>query len=636
MAKKQFKAESKKLLDMMINSIYTNPDIFLRELISNASDAIDKLYYNSLTNKEIKVKKDDLVIWIKLDKEKRTITISDNGIGMNKEELEENLGTIAKSGSELFKENNEKSKDISIIGQFGVGFYSSFMVAKNVEVFSKTNASDKAYKWVSSGIDGYTITECDKDSNGTEIVLYLKDDTEENKYSTYLEDYKVMEIVKKYSDYIKYPIKMNIKNEVPVETDKEKDKESSPKMKEVIEEKTINSMIPIWKKNEKSVKEEEYNDFYTDRYYDYEAPCKVIKTSVEGLTSYDALLFIPSHAPYNYYTKEYEKGLQLYSKGVMIMDKCSSLLPDYFSFVKGLVDSEDISLNISRETMQNNHQISLIAKNIENKIKKELTNLLTEEREKYEVFYKDFGMQFKHAIYTSYGMNKDKLEDLLLFYSSKEDKYTTLSEYVARMLPEQKEIYYASGDSIDSIKMLPQVDMIKDKGYEILYLSEYLDEFVIKVLGTYNDKKFINICDKDLNLDTEEEKDQINKINEENKDLLAKILESIKDNVKEVRFTNRLKNHPVCLTSIGELSTSMEKIINTMPNQGEDVHASVVLEINLKHAISKKLQELYNDKKMDELAKYSKILYNQARLISGMTLDNPSDLTNIICEIISK
>lgn len=619
MAKKQFKAESKKLLDMMINSIYTNSEIFLRELISNASDAIDKLYYRSLTEKDKKIKKDKLEIWVIPDKEKRTITIKDNGIGMTSDELEDNLGTIAKSGSELFKENNDKKKDISIIGQFGVGFYSSFMVSKKVEVRSKSIDSDKGYIWESTGIDGYTIRECDKDTNGTEITLYLKDDDDKNDYSEFLDDYRIMNIIKKYSDYIRYPIKMNIKGE-----------------EDKVEEKVVNSMIPIWKKKQKDVKEEEYNDFYTDKFYDYEKPLKVIKSDVEGLTSYSALLFIPSHAPYNYYTKEYEKGLQLYSRGVMIMDKCSEILPDYFSFVKGLVDSEDIALNISRETMQSNHQIKLIAKNIENKIEKELKAMLKDERDKYEEFYNAFGMQFKHGIYSSYGMNKDKLQDLLLFYSSKDEKYITLAEYVERMQEGQKEIYYAAGESIDNIKMLPQVEMMLDKGYEILYLTEYLDEFVIKMINSYQDKQFMNVCDKSLDVETEEEKKEIEEVNTTNKEMLDEIKEVLKDKVKEVRFTNTLKNHPVCLTSSGELSTSMEKIINEMPNQGDKVSAETILEINDKHEISNKLKELYKDGKIDELEKYSKILYNQARLISGLSVDNPSEITNIICELISK
>lgn len=619
MAKKQFKAESKKLLDMMINSIYTNKEIFLRELISNASDAIDKLYFLSLTDKKIKVKKDKLEIWIIPDKEKRTIKIIDNGIGMTKEELEDNLGTIAKSGSELFKENNDKSKDISIIGQFGVGFYSSFMVSSKVEVLSKSINSDEAYLWTSTGVDGYTIYESEKKTNGTEITLYLKDNTEEVDYDSLLEEYRLEGIIKKYSNYIKYPIKMNIKGE-----------------KDKLEETTINSMIPIWKKKQSEVTDEEYNNFYTDKFYDYEKPLKVIRSEVEGLTSYQTLLFIPSHAPYNYYTKEYEKGLELYSKGVMIMDKCSDLLPDYYSFVKGLVDSEDIALNISRETMQQDHQVSLIAKNIETKIHKELLAMLKDNREDYEKFYGAFGMQLKHGIYSSYGMNKDKLEDLLMFYSSKDEKYTTLAEYVERMKPDQKEIYYASGESINNIKMLPQVDMILDKGYEVLYLTEYLDEFVIKILNTYQEKQFKNVTDKSLDTSTEEEKNQIEKINDEFKDMLSLMKEALNNNVKEIKFTNKLKNHPVCLTSDGELSLEMEKIINSMPTENDKVKADTILEINDNHEISKKLKELYKDNNKEELAKYTKVLYNQARLLSGLDVDNPSELTDLICEMIAK
>ena len=535
MSKKQFKAESKKLLDMMINSIYTNPEIFLRELISNASDAIDKLYYQSLTDKKIKVNKDNLEIWIKPNKEERTITIIDNGCGMTKEELEENLGTIAKSGSELFKENNETNKDISIIGQFGVGFYSAFMVASKVTVDSKSINSDESYIWSSTGVDGYTIDKSNKDSIGTIITLYLKDSSDTLDTNEFLEEYKLTSIIKKYSDYIRYPIKMNIQND-----------------ENTIEEKTINSMIPIWKKKQNEVKDDEYNDFYTDKFYDYEKPLKVIRTEVEGLTSYQALLFIPSHAPYNYYTKEYEKGLQLYSKGVMIMEKCQDLLPDYFSFVKGLVDSEDIALNISRETMQQNNQVRLIAKNIEKKIKQELTNMLENDREDYETFYNAFGMQLKHGIYSSYGINKENLQDLLLFYSSKEDKYVTLKEYTSRMNENNKDIYYASGESIAKIKMLPQVEMLLDKGYEVLYLTEYLDEFVIKMLNQYEEKNFVNATDKELDIDTEEEKQELEKINKDNTDLLSLMKESLKEQVKEVRFTNKLKEHPVKCCNNGE------------------------------------------------------------------------------------
>lgn len=619
MSKKQFKTESKKILDMMINSIYTNKEIFLRELISNASDAINKLYYRSLTDKSVKVKRDTLEIKVIPNKEKRTITIIDNGCGMTKEELEDNLGTIAKSGSELFKENNDKIKDISIIGQFGVGFYSSFMVASTVEVKSKSVDSNNSYMWASSGADGYSISDCDKSNIGTEITLYLKENTENENYDELLEEYRLKEIIKKYSNYIKYPIKMDIHGE----NDK-------------VETEIINSMIPIWKKKQSEVKEEEYNDFYTDKFYDYEKPIKVIHSEVEGLTSYQTLLFIPSHAPFNYYTKEYEKGLELYSKGVMIMDKCSDLLPDYFSFVKGLVDSEDIALNISRETMQQNHQVKLIAKNIENKIGKELLELLKDNREDYEKFYQAFGMQLKHGIYSSYGMNRDKLEDLLLFYSSKEEKYVTLNEYISRMKDDQKEIYYASGESINNVKMLPQVDMILDKGYEVLYLTEYLDEFVIKILNNYKEKVFMNVTDKTLDMDTEDEKKALEKVNTDFQEMFKEMQEVIKDNVKEIKFTNKLKNHPVCLTSSGELSFEMEKVINSMPDGAEKVKAEAILEINDKHEISNKIKQLYKDKNTSELAKYTKILYYQARLLSGLNIDNPSELTDLVCEMISK
>jgi len=619
MSKKQFKAESKKLLDMMINSIYTNPEIFLRELISNASDAIDKLYYRSLTDKTVKVKKDKLEIFIKPDKEKRTITITDNGCGMTKEELEENLGTIAKSGSELFKENNEPKKDISIIGQFGVGFYSSFMVSSKVEVKSKSIDSEESHLWSSTGVDGYTISKSDKETTGTEIILYLKENTENQNYDEYLDEYKLMSIIKKYSDYIKYPIKMDVKGE-----------------EDKLETKTLNSRTPIWKKKQSDVKPEEYNDFYADKFYDYEPPVKVIRSEVEGLTSYQTLMFIPSHAPYNYYTKEYEKGLELYSKGVMIMEKCSDLLPDYFSFVKGLVDSEDIALNISRETMQQNHQIKLIAKNLENKIKKELLDMLNNDRDNYEKFYKAFGMQLKHGIYSSYGMNKDTLQDLLLFYSSKEDKYITLSEYLERMKKDQKEIYYVSGESIATIKMLPQVEMLLDKEYEILYLTEYLDEFVIKMLNEYQEKKFVNITDKNLDIDSEEDKTNEEKINQENNLLLTKMKENLPDEIKEVKFTNKLKKHPICLTTSGGLSLEMEKIINTMAQDTEKVKAETILEINNNHPISDKLKKLMQENDMDTLNKYTKILYNQARLLSAQSVDNPKELTDLICEIISK
>lgn len=625
MKKKEFKAESKKLLNMMINSIYTNSEIFLRELISNASDALDKLYYISLTDTNLKVKKEELKIKIELDKENRTLKIIDNGIGMSKDELENNLGTIAKSGTELFKEENSDSKNLEIIGQFGVGFYSSFMVSKEVEVLSKGINAEEAYLWKSNGLDGYTIEESEKDSFGTIITLHLKDDTDDNKYSEFLEDYTITRIIKKYSDYIKYPIKMEISRE-------EEDKDSK-EVKTIKEEKTLNSMIPIWKKKIKDVKEEDYNDFYTDKFYDYEKPLKVIKSEIEGLTSYQALLFIPSHAPYNYYTKEYEKGLMLYSKGVMIMDKCADLLPDYFSFVKGVVDSEDIELNISRETMQQDKQIKLIAKSIETKIKKELENMLQDERDNYVKFYEAFGEQLKYGIYSSYGMNKELLQDLLLFYSSKEEKLITLSEYVERL--DGDTIYYASGESIDKIKMMPSVLDAIDKDKEILFLTNYIDEFVIKTIGTYKEKKFMNVNDSNFDLSTNEEKEELKKVNEENKNMFDLMKETLLDNVKDVRFTNRLKNHPVCLITEGDVSIEMEKVLNQMPN-GESVKANKIMEINEKHPISLKLKELYKNNDKESLEKYTKVLYNQARLIEGLSIENPSEITNLICEIMSK
>ena len=626
MKKKEFKAESKKLLNMMIHSIYTNKEIALRELISNSSDAIDKLVYLSATNGELKVNRDELEIKIELDKEKRTIKIIDNGIGMTESELESNLGTIAKSGSELFKEENSDKKNLEIIGQFGVGFYSSFMIAKKVSVLSKSINSGDAYLWESDGEDGFTITKSEKNDFGTEITLYLKDNTDDDNYDEFLETYTIERIVKKYSDYIKYPIKMD----VSVEKEDPKDKEK--KITEV-ETRTLNSMIPIWKKKQKDVKDSEYNDFYTDKFYDYEKPLKVIKTEVEGMTSYQGLLFIPSHAPYNYYTKEYEKGLMLYSKGVMIMDKCADLLPDYFSFVKGIVDSEDISLNISRETMQEDKQVKLIARSLETKIKKELQSMLKDDRDNYLKFYEAFGEQLKYGIYSSYGMNKELLQDLLLFYSSKEEKLVTLDEYVNRM--DGDTIYYASGETLDKIKMLPNVEDAISKDKEILFLTNYLDEFVLKTIGTFKDKKFMNVSDTNFDLSTDDEKEAIKKVNEDNKDMFKTMEDVLNNQVKGVRFTNRLKNHPVCLISEGDVSLEMEKVLNAMPN-GDNVKANKILEINENADIAKKIKELYKDGKTDELEKYTKILYNQARLIEGLSVENPTELTSLICEIMSK
>ena len=611
MKKKEFKTESKKILSMMINSIYTNEEIFLRELISNASDALDKLYYISLTDKKLKVKKEDLKIKVSFDKEKRTITIYDNGIGMTKDELENNLGTIAKSGSELFKLENEKKKDIDIIGQFGVGFYSSFMVSEKVDVLSRSINSDEAYLWESTGVDGYTIKEDKMDSNGTIITLHLKEDTENHKYSEYLDEYNLERIIKKYSDYITYPIKM----------DKE---ENSQK-----EEKTVNSMVPIWKKNKKDVKEEDYYNFYKDRYYDYENPLHVIKSKVEGLVTYDALLFIPSHASSDYYTKEFEKGLELYSKGVLITNKCSDLLPDYFSFVKGVVDSEDIDLNISRETMQVNHQVKSIAKSIESKIKKELLDLLKEKREDYEKFFKEFGSQIKYGIYSSFGMNKDVLQDLLLFNSSFENKLTTLEEYKSRISDDEKKIYYAAGETVDKIKNMPQVENMMEKGHEVLFLTDYLDEFTIKAMNKYGELDFVNVQETT----NDEEDDETKKVNEDNKDLLQVMKEAIK--INDIKFSDKLKNHPVALTSVGEVSIEMEKVFKAMPNSN-DIKANKVLLINRNHPVYEKLISLHNNNDEDGVKKYTEVLYNMALLINGLTVDNPNELTETICNIISK
>ena len=620
MKKKQFKTESKKILDLMINSVYTNRDIFLRELISNASDAIDKLYYKSLTDDKVKLDKDEFCIKLDLNKEDRVITITDNGIGMTEEELDENLGVIAKSGSSLFKEMHEKQADINIIGQFGVGFYSAFMVAKEIRVLSKAYGSEEAYLWVSDGADGYEITKAEKEECGTVITLVLKDNTDTENYDEYLEERRITGIVKKYSDYVKYPIMMR---------EESKDEEDN----KVSEDKTLNSMIPIWKKKEADVTEEEYNSFYADKFYDFDAPVKTIHSSVEGQVSYNSLLFVPSHAPYDYYTKDYEKGLQLYSNGVLIMDKCADLLPDYFSFIKGLVDSEDISLNLSRELLQQDRQLRLIAKSLEKKIKSSLEEMLEEDREGYEKFFEAFGMQLKYGIYSSYG-NNDTLKDLLMFYSSKEKKRITLKEYVENMKEDQEKIYYASGESLDKIDLLPNVERFKDKEYEVLYLVDYVDEFTIQALNEYEGKKFANVASEDVSLDSPEEKEELDKKNEEAKGMFEIMKEALTD-VKNIKFTNKLKNHPVCLSTEGAISLEMEKIMKSMPVGGEDVKADIVLEINEKHPIADKLKELYVSDK-DALADYTKILYNQARLIEGLSIDNPTELTNLICDMMSK
>ena len=624
---KQFKAESKRLLDLMINSIYTNKEIFLRELLSNASDAIDKLYYQSLTDKSIKVNKKDLCIKIEIDKENRLLKIIDTGIGMNKEELENNLGMIAKSGSLQFKEENEKKKDVNIIGQFGVGFYSSFMVSDDVTVISKKYNEEDAYKWESTGAEGYTITKDEKDTYGTTIILKIKSDNEEYNYSDFLDTYTIETLVKKYSDYIRYPIKMNV-------TRRELKKGSKDEYEDVTKEETLNSMIPLWKKDKNKITEEEYNNFYQSKFYDYENPIKVIHTSVEGMTSYKAILFLPAHAPFDYYSKEYEKGLALYSNGVLIMDKCSDLLPDYFGFVKGVVDSDDLSLNISREILQQDRQLKLIASNIEKKIKSELESMLKDERDKYERFFKEFGMQLKLGVYNDYGMHKDELKDLLLFYSSKDEKYITLKEYVSSMKDDEENIYYACGETIDKINMLPQVEKVKDKGYNILYLTEYVDEFAIKSLMEYDGKKFVNVSEENLDLDTEEEKKEIKKINDENKEMLNSMKEIIGSDISDVRFTHRLKNHPVCLVSEGPVSIEMQKVLNAMPTD-QSINAKIILEINSSHKIADKLKELYKSDK-EKFNEYTKILYSQSRLIEGLSIENPTEISNLICDLLSK
>ena len=624
MKKREFKTESKRVLYLMINSIYTNKEIFLRELISNASDALDKLYYLSLTNKDIKVKKNDLEIKIDLDKEARTLTITDNGCGMTEDELENNLGVIAESGSLHFKEENDGKDDVNIIGQFGVGFYSAFMVSDKVVVESKSYKDEDSHIWESTGVDGYTISKGKKETTGTKITLYLKKDTEDYNYSDFLTEYKIRSIIKKYSDYISYPIKMMVENT--------RKKEDSDEYETYTEEATLNSMVPLWKKDKKNIKNEEYNNFYQDRFHDYEEPLKVLHFNMEGNVNFTALLFIPSHAPYDFYSKEYEKGLALYTNGVLIMDKCSDLLPDYFSFVKGVIDTEDIPLNISRETLQDNKNIKLIAKSIESKIKKELLSMLSDERDKYEEFYKAFGMGLKFGIYNDYGINKDKLSDLVMFYSSKDKKLTTLKEYTERMKEGQESIYYACGESVDKIDMMPQVESVKDK-YEVLYLTEYVDEFTIITLAEYNSKKFVNVSSENTDISTEEEKKHINEINDNNKDMLSSMKDLLGDSVKEVKFTSKLKNHPVCLTTEGEVSTSMEKVINSMPT-GEKIKASEVLEINSNHKIADKLKELYKDNK-EEFEKYTKVIYFEARLIEGLPIDNPTEMSNLMCDIMA-
>lgn len=633
METRQFKAESKKLLDMMIHSIYTHKEIFLRELISNSSDAIDKLYFKSLTDDKVGLNKDDFAIWLTADKDARTLKIADNGIGMTEEELENNLGTIANSGSLKFKTENKLEEDNQIIGQFGVGFYSAFMVAKKVTVISKAYGSDKAYQWESEGVDGYTITEADKKSVGTEIILELLDDTDDENYSEFLEQYRIKSLVKKYSDYIRFPVKMEMTHSRPVEmSDEDKEAGKSPEYEDYIEVETLNSMTPLWKKNKSELKEEDYKHFYTEKFFDYSEPLRYAHVKNEGNANYNALLYIPSKAPFDFYSKEYEKGLQLYSNGVLIMDKCADLLPDYFSFVKGLVDSEDLSLNISREMLQHDRQLKVIAKSIEKTISSELKKMLKNDREKYEEFWKAFGLQLKYGIYSDYGMNKEKLQDLLMFTSSKDKKLVTLDEYVTGMREEQKFIYYATGESVERIEQLPQTELVKENGFEILYLTDNIDEFALKTLIKYKDKEFKSVSADDLGLESTEKKEEIKAKEEENADLLKEIADALDGKVAKVILSQRLKSHPVCLTSEGEISLEMEKVLNAMPN-GQKISAQRVLEINPEHEIFGKLKSMKDSGDKDKLAKYAKLLYSQALLIEGMSIENPVEFSNLICEL---
>ncbi len=626
MAKKQFKSESKRLLDLMINSIYTHKEIFLRELISNASDAIDKSYYKSLKDSSIDFNKDDFYIRISVDKDERVLKVSDTGVGMTKEELDANLGTIAKSGSLDFKSNNEAKDGIDIIGQFGVGFYSAFMVAEKVTVITKTADSDEAYKWESSGADGYTISSCQKDTVGTDVIMEIKKSTDSENYDEFLDPYNLKSLVKKYSNFIKYPIKMMM-------TKSRKKEGTEDEYEDYQEDEILNSMVPIWRKNKSELKPEDYENFYKEKHFGYDKPLKYAHVSVEGITSYNAILYIPSRTPFDFYTKEFEKGLELYSNGVLIMEKCPDLLPDYFGFVQGLVDSADLSLNISREILQHDRQLQFIAKKIKEKIKSELSSMLKDEREKYEEFYNNFGRTLKFGLYSEWGANKETLQDLIMFYSSTEKKLVTLDEYVSRMKEDQKYIYYATGENVNNIAKLPQTELIADKGYEILYFTDEIDEFAIKVLINFKEKEFKNVSSADLDLKAEGDD---NKENEENKDLFGFMKEALNGKVKEVRASKRLKTHPVCLATEGELSIEMEKVLKAMPdNMAGNVHAEKILEINTDHPMFEKIKNSYaNDK--DKLNKLSSVLYNQALLIEGLQIEDPVQYANDVYELIEK
>ncbi|MGV1042487.1 molecular chaperone HtpG [Clostridium perfringens] len=621
MEKREFKAESKRLLDIVINSIYTNREIFLRELISNASDAIDKVYYKTLGDSSLTFNKDDYYIKIKPNKEERTLTISDKGIGMTEKELDENLGVIAKSGSLQFKKENEIKDGFDIIGQFGVGFYSGFLVADKITVITKAFGADKAYKWESDGVDGYTISEAEKDSFGTDIILHLKANDEDENYDEFLEEYKLKSLIKKYSDFIRYPIKLDVtKSRVKEGTENEHE--------EYVEEETVNSMVPLWRRNKNELTDDDYNNFYVEKRFGFDKPLRHMHISVDGMISYNSILYIPENIPYDYYTKEYEKGLELYSNGVLIMEKCSELLPDYFGFVKGIVDSQDLSLNISREMLQHDRQLSRIAKNIKTKIKNELESMMKNDRESYEKFYKSFGRQLKYGVYDDFGMNKDELKDLLIFYSSKEKKMVSLAEYVERMAEDQKYIYYAVGESNERIEKMPQTEMVLDKGYEILYFTEDVDEFAIKMLINYKEKEFKSVSSGDLGIESEEEN---KKENEENKGIFEAMKDALGEKISAVKASSRLKNYPVCLSSEGEVSIEMEKILSAMPNN-QGVKAQKVLEVNTNHEVFNSLKDaLENDK--DKFNLYTKLLYNQALLVEGLSIEDPVDFTNDICKL---
>ncbi len=635
MATKQFKAESKRLLDLMINSIYTHKEIFLRELVSNASDAIDKLYFRSLTDDSVALKKDDFCIRLSVDKGNRTLTVSDNGIGMTKEELEANLGTIAKSGSRDFKLENERNENVDVIGQFGVGFYSAFMVASKVTVISRAFGSGEAWKWESKGVEGYTMTPCEKAQAGTDVILVIKENAGEESYDEFLDDYRLAGIVKKYSDYIRYPIKMLREKSRMVEgTDKdEKGNYKTPEYESYTEDETLNSMVPIWKRDKKDVTDNEVNAFYKEKFGDWSDPARVIRSKTEGTATYTAMLFIPSRAPFNYYTKDYEKGLQLYASGVLIMEKCADLLPDYFSFVRGLVDSQDLSLNISREMLQHDSQLRLIRTTLERKIKNELTSWLKNDRDSYNEFFGNFGLQLKVGCYEGYGANKDTLQDLLLFHSAKQDKLVTLKEYVDAMAEGQKYIYYAAGESVEKLSKLPAAETVLDKGFDILYLTQDVDEFVLQMLREYDKKEFRNISGDDLGLETEEEKEEIKAANEAHKELFDAMKEALGDKVAEVRLSQRLKSHPVCLSSSGPLSIEMEKVLNNMPAAQEKVSSRKVLELNSGHSVFQALEKAQADGDKEKLAAYAELLYDQALLIEGLPIADPVDYANKVCAL---